>query len=302
LRALPSLIPLLIAIWIGGCSSRTSQAPVEDSLTAGRISIVSAFEAETLVVRERAAFTELYPEADLRVVPGRSSEAVRALFAADCDLAVLSRELTPEERGAAARGGLDLEGYRFAKDAVVVLVHPQCPVENLALDVLKRIYEGEVVDWAELGGAARPIEPVFRNPESDMAEFFVEEVMKGEPVKAKVLMAATDSAMVALVSSRPGALGFAPLAWAGHGTKALRLSGLTGLPYWKADLEAVHDGEYPLTRSLSFYVRASGPRLAHGFITYVTSRDGQKLVHESGLVPTSVPVRFVRRSSMRGAH
>ncbi len=252
--------------------------------------------------RERAAFAALYPQAGIRITAGRSRDAVRALFAADCDLAVLSRELTPEERGAAVRGGLELEGYRFAKDAVVVIVHSGSPLENLALDGLRGIYEGRIQSWSELGVPAGAIEPVFPLPESDMADFFVQQVMEGQPVRARVLTAATDSAVVATVAARPGAIGFVSLGWADRGARALRLSTLTGLPYWKPDLEAVYNGDYPLTRSLSFYVRASGPKLAHGFITYVTSHDGQKLVNESGLVPTSVPVRFVRRSPLRGAH
>ena len=301
-RTLLSCLPLLIVIGIGGCSSRSGPAPVEDSLTAGRITVVSAPEARAIIDRERSEFVGLYPQADIRIATGSSREAIRALFAADGDLAVISRELEPEERAAATRGGLELEGYRFAKDALVVIVHPSNPVENLSLDDMRRIYEGRITNWSELGGPAGPIQPVFPDPESDMAEFFVQRVMSGEPVRSRVVVADHDSDAVTAVRARPGAIGFVSLAWADRGAKALRLSTLTGLPYWKPDLEAIHDGDYPLTRSLSFYVRTDGPRVAHGFITYVTSHDGQKIVHESGLVPTSVPVRFVRRSPLKGAH
>jgi hypothetical protein len=62
-------------------------------------------------------------EAQIRLTTRPSGEAIQALFAAECDLAVISRELEVEERSAAARGGLELEGYRFAKDAVVVIVN-----------------------------------------------------------------------------------------------------------------------------------------------------------------------------------
>jgi phosphate transport system substrate-binding protein len=275
---------------------------VEDSLTAGRMTVVTAPEARPVLQRERQAFVGLYPQARIQLVTRSSREAVRALFAAECDLAALSRELADEERAAAVRGGLELEGYRFAKDAVVVFVHPDNPVENLALDELRRIYQGRIRNWSELGGRPLAIEPMFPDPESDMAEFFIQQVMGGEPVETRVVIAESDSETVGAVRQRPAGIGFASVAWAGRGAKALRLSSLTGLPYWSPDLEAVYEGDYPLTRPLSFYVRADGSRLAHGFVTFVTSRDGQKVVHESGLVPTSVPVRFVRRSPMRGAH
>lgn len=301
LRIHPTWLLLTVA-GIYGCSSKSNPTPVEDTLTSGRISVASAAEARKIMDREQGAFEKLYPEAQIRVTTRPSGEAIRALFAAECDLAVISRELEIEERSAAARGGLELEGYRFAKDAVVVIVNPGNPVENLALDDLKRIYLGKIRSWAELGGPNRAIEPVFPDPKSDLAEFFVQQVMNGELVQTRVAVVDDDSMAVAEVRARPGGIGFVSLAWAEHGAKTLRISSLTGLPYWKPDLEAVYQGDYPLTRALSFYVRADGPRVAHGLITYVTSSDGQRIVHEAGLLPTSVPVRFVRRSPLKGAH
>ena len=111
-----------------------------------------------------------------------------------------------------------------------------------------------------------------------------------------------DSSVVADVSEEPGAIGYVTLAGARDPSRALRVALLPGMRYWTPDLEAVHNGDYPLTRIVYEYVRAKGPALANGFITYVTSRDGQQIVHEAGLVPTSVPVRFVRRSPMQSSH
>jgi phosphate transport system substrate-binding protein len=295
-----ALLPLLTAAW-AGCSSPRGPARVEDSLTSGRITVACTREARPVVDRELAAFVKLYPQAEVRVVERTSRDAVRALFAAQCDASVMARDLRPEERGAAARGGLEIEGYRFAKDAIVVVVHPSNPVENLALDDLRRIYEGRIKEWTKLGGSAAGIEPVIPPAESDVTEFLVERVMGGEPIRAPVLYESSDSGVVAAVARRTHALGFVSMT-AGPEVKRLRLSGLAGLPYWTPDLEAVHRGDYPLTRYLNFYLRPSGPRLASGLITFVTSIDGQRIVRETGLVPTSVPVRFVRRSAMRSGH
>ena len=292
----------VVAAELSGCSSRQARPPVEDSLTTGRITIVCPIEAESLLARERDAFEALYPDAIIRIEPARPREAVGRLFAAQCDAAVLSRDLTPEERAAASRGRLELEGYRFAKDAVALVVNPANPTENMALDVLRRIYQGRVTDWSQAAGFTGRIEPVFPPVESDMADFFIEHVMNGEPIRARVLTARSDSDVVATVAARPGAIGFVSMAWSDHGAKTLRLSAMNGLPYELPDAETVYRGEYPLSRPYLFEVRAAGPRLAHGFITYVTSQDGQRIVHEAGLVPTAVPVRFVRRSPMRGSH
>ncbi len=296
-------LPLLaVVLGVGGCSPQSKPAPVEDSVTSGRISAVSATEAFDLIARERSTFQTLYPQASIELRRGSSRDAVAALFANQADLAVITRELLPEERRAAQQGGLELEGYRFARDAVVMIVHPSNPIENIALDQVRRIYRGEATTWQEVGGGSGRIEPVYQAGGSDVTAFFTESALMGEPFTGRAFYVPSDSATVAEVARNPQALGYVTLAGIKRGVKVLRLASLTGLPYWKPDLEAVYQGEYPLTRFFSLYVRTQGPRAASGFITYVTSRDGQRLVHEAGLVPTAVPVRFVRRSPMLGTH
>lgn len=298
-----AVLPLLIAVTgLGGCSPQPASVPVEDSQTSGRISIVCPPEAGDLVLRERNAFLALYPQASIELRPGPSRQAVADLFAARVDLAVITRELDPEERSAAARGGLELEGYRFARDAVAVLVNTVNPVENLSLQDLSGIYAGGSRNWSDFGGPALAIKPVAQPPRSDLSEFFVQEVLDGQSIQVPSFVEPSDSAVVERVKREPGAIGFVTLSWADRGAKALRIAGMTGLPYYRPDLETVFKGDYPLTRFYNFYVRADGPRLAGGFVTFVTSHDGQRLVKEAGLVPTTVPVRFVRRSPMQRSH
>jgi phosphate transport system substrate-binding protein len=285
-----------------GCSPRATPAPPEDSLTSGRIKVVCASEARALMGGERDAFQAFYPESHIELDEGSSRDAIAALFAARGDLAVITRDLTPDERSAAVRGRLELEGYRFARDAVVAVVHPDNPVQNLTVEELQQIYEGKTSSWAAFGGRDEKIVPVVQPESRDVTEFVEESVMDGVAIRARSIEAASDSEVVAAVRSRPGAIGYVTLAWADRGARPLRLARLRGLEYWKPDLEAVYRGDYPLTRFFSLYVRASGKRLAHGWITFVTSFDGQKRVHEFGFVPTAVPVRFVRRSPLLGTH
>ncbi len=275
---------------------------VEDSLTSGRITLICAPEARELIVRERSTFQALYPQAHIEVRSGTSRDAIAALFAANADLAVITRELEPEERAAAVRGHLELEGYRFARDALVVVVHPDNPVENLSVTELANIYDGTLTHWSAVAGPRREIAPVAQAPATDVTAFFVQSVMGGEPIRARAYVEPNDSAVVARVRGDVRAVGYVTLAGATAGAKPVRIASATGLAYRDPDLESVYKGEYPLTRMYNFYVRASGPPLADGFITFVTSRDGQAIVKDLGLVPTSIPVRFVRRSPMLGTH
>ena len=296
------LVLALSATGVAGCSPKRTPGSVEDSLTSGRISVVSAPEVLSIITRERAVFDSLYPGAAIALARGTSREAVRGLFAGECDLAVITRELEPEERGAAVRGRLELEGYRFAMDGVALVVHPGNPVENVTLADVRAIYGGQLERWSRLGGGEAAIVPVIQPPESDIMAFFQQQVMNGESIRTSVVYETSDSGVVSYVRTHPAAVGFVSMAWADRGARALRLASLKGLAYRRPDAEAVYRGDYPLTRTMSLYVRPRGPALANGFITFITSHEGQTIVRDGGLVPTAVPVRFVRRSPMRGSH
>ena len=58
------------------------------------------------------------------------------------------------------------------------------------------------------------------------------------------------------------------------------------------------DGDF----SIKSFEETYGAKLANGLVTWILSIDGQKIVHEAGLVPTEVPVRFARRSPLLGSH
>jgi len=302
----PHLVRVLVlaclAAGMAGCSLPRAPGSVEDSLTSGRITVVCSPEIYGIMDRERAAFDSLYPGATIALREGTSSEGVRALFAAECDLAAISRELEPVERGAAMRGGLELEGYRFARDGVALVVHAGSPVENVALDEVRGIFNGSIVRWDALGGAGDRVQPVIQPPGSDIMAYFTAKVMNGEPIRAPVVYETSDSGVVAYVARHPGAIGIVSMAWSERGVRPLRVATLKGLSYWRPDAETVHRGDYPLSRDMNLYVRPTGPALANGLITFITSREGQAIVRDAGLVPTAVPVRFVRRSPLRGSH
>jgi len=118
---------------------------------------------------------------------------------------VITRELVPEERKAAVQGRLEVEGYRFARDAAVLVVNPDNPVDNLTLEDVQRVYSGDLKRWSELGGAAIPIVPVVQAPDADVTEFFIEEVLGGEAIRAHSVQVQSDADVVRTVRGQKGA-------------------------------------------------------------------------------------------------
>lgn len=297
-------LALCLSLLSGACARTESSRPVEDTETSGRISIATSTDLHELVTGVAQAFQSQYPQAVLEVGEARpSGQVVAELLAGRVEVAVVGRDLEQEERDMARNGGIEIEGHRVARDGLCVVVPVASPVHNVTLGELHRIWAADVRDWSALGGPAQRIVPVLPPLHGDLARAFAQVVMNGEPMKAATLMEVSDSAVAARVARTPGAIGVVPLRLASAaGLRALHVSPLEGTPYVEPDLESVHDGRYPLYFNVHVYVRTQRPRLAGGFVTYVASQPGQERVLASGRLPTSVPLRFVRRSPMLGSH
>lgn len=297
-----SLLMACALLGLSGCAPDRSPRSTEDSETSGRIRIVCAPELRAMMDRELESFRNLYPESQIELSVGESNEGIAALMSQQADLVATARELEPEERNVVVKGGMELEGYRIGKDAICVIVHPDNPLVRISLEDLRRIYLGEARAWPEVRGRGGAIVPVIPPPAGDLMTAFVQRVMGGQPPTAPAVHASADSEVTRIVGANPAAIGFVSSVNAGPAVRVLRLSALTGLPDWKPDAQRVFEGDYPLARVINLYVRSKGRKLANGLVTFVSSRDGQRIVHEAGFVPTAVPVRFVRRSPMLSTH
>lgn len=293
------LLPLCMGL-TGGCGGDGSGE--REGLTRGSITVAAEPFVEPVVGSTAELFCGLYPEATVQVRQMPVRGAMSALFAAQAQVAVIGRELAEEEREAALGAGISVTAHRWARDGVAIVVHRENLVEQLAFDDLRGIFTGKITSWSTLGGKAQQIVPVVQSPEAGIYQFFADRVMAGEGVSAPAVVAVDDSAVAAIVSRDPGAVGIVSLPFADRGVRALKISRLKGLPYVDLDARSVYEDRYPLTRFVNVVIRASEVPLAGGFITFMCGEEGQRLVKEMGLVPATVPVTFSIRTPTVPAH
>jgi len=247
-------------------------------------------------------FVRLYPGHRVRVETGGARDAMAALFAAQAQIAVIGREISDEERTAARQGKLAIEATRWARDGLAIVVHPSNPIDRIAFDDLREIYSGKLVSWEPLGGSNRRIVPVVQRTGTGATQFFVDQVLAGEPLSAPAVIADDDSATAARVAADPAAIGFVSLPFSSQGVKALAVSPVKGMPYVDLDAQTVYEQRYPLTRYENVILRTPSSRGAEDLNTFLCSVDGQKKVLEAGYVPVAVPVRFTHRAPTLSSH
>lgn len=130
----------------------------------------------------------------------------------------------------AIRWGIDTGTGGFAAvlgyEELVVVVHPQNPLQQISLADLQAVYSGSLINWpeAELAGTIQP----WGYPRGeDIQAAFINAVQPGTLPRRNVTSMAPDpQAMLEAVAASPSSIGFVPRRWLTSQVKEINIQGL----------------------------------------------------------------------------
>ncbi len=176
------------------------------------------------------------------------------------------------QKAYAAEADVELTYIPVGREAFVFFVHRDNPVTDLTTDQLRAIYAGKLRNWADVGGAHRPINPVTRL-EGSGSQSAMDAFMGDTPYGAK-----------SPLSMFGGAIGFSFRYYladmvANSQVKLLSVNGTY------PDKAAIRAGAYPITAQFYAIYRTDNanpnvPKL----IDWLLTEEGQRLVEEAGYV------------------
>jgi phosphate transport system substrate-binding protein len=193
----------------------------------------------------------------------KSKGGENCVFAGTCDIGGVADELKPAilEKGATAT--------LIGKDAVVVIINQDNPVDSLSLKQLRDIFSGQIKNWKELGGPDLPVQPIITSPISATHELFKRIVMDGREFKARVME--PDPTIFLYVSKSTGAIGFSSFFLLGpsKGVKAVKPDGQQA---------SVSNPNYPLSRPLYLLTKTLPRTDVKEFLDWAVSDEGQSFL------------------------
>jgi phosphate transport system substrate-binding protein len=292
------LVIVAVAVLIAGCSAGSAQ-------TTQTITISGAFALYPMVVRWSEEYQAVHPNVQFDVQAGGAGKGMSDVLAGAVDIAMVSREVRPEEtdQGAVPIG--------VAKDAVVVTINAENPLlgqlleTGLTPEVGAGIWlTGEITTWGQVVNSDDTSEiHVFTRADScGAAEVWA--LVLGGTAQEELLGIAVqgDPGLAEAVRQDPLGIGYNNVNFAYDATTNQPVEGLRVLPLdtngdgrispeedfyaTKDDLTAaIADGRYPSppARDLYLVIKGTPTGATADFIRWVLT-DGQAFVGETGYV------------------
>lgn len=228
------------------------------------------------------------------VTTNSTAEAFETLLDGSANIGMASRRITRDEARALSGSGAGSmidpgQEHVLAVDSIVVITHPENPVNTLSVAQLADIYTGQKRNWAELGGPDLPIVVVHREAESGTGAVFNERILGSADAtisKAAVRMT-DDSSVAAIVNAEPSVIGFVGFAFQ-RGAQPVTLINACGITM-TPDAFSARTEDYLLQRRLYLYNR--GDTLTDevtDFLDFVQSSEVDDVILKAGFVDLGV--------------
>jgi len=262
----------------------TSLALILGIISASAQKISGSDTVLPLSQKEAESYMKENPSAVLSVTGGGSGVGFSALLSGTIDIAQASRKIKFDEKLKLKAAGKKAVEVIVAYDALAVIVHPSNKVTDLTREQLEGIFTGQITNWKELGGEDLRIVPYARESSSGTYEFFRQNVLKNKNYVNGIMSMPATGAIVQSIKQTKGAIGYVGLAYLNKEVQAVSVSYDAGKTFVAPSESNAVNETYPIVRPLYYYYEEKSKSKVQGFIDYIRSAKGQKIVSEIGFI------------------
>jgi ABC-type phosphate transport system substrate-binding protein len=196
-----------------------------------------------------------------------------------------------------AQSARNLSDHAVGALLYALIASPDVEVSGLSSAELQNIYQGQITNWATVGGSDEAITLILPPATSSITAVFQTFVLDGATEHAAGVRIKKDApAMVAqAVSQTPGAISFVPLAVAQQtGAKILAIDGIV------PGTQALLQGTYAFWSIEHLYTQGDDSAAFQAYMQFITSSPEANAMAESGVVPINMLNQSVLSSHLPG--
>ena len=261
----------LMALAITGCGS---SGKADSGSLGGTVTLAGSTSMEKLCEAMSESFMEKYPGVTVTVEYTGSGAGLESLASGSVDIGNSSRHLKDEEKKTGAVENV------VAIDGIAVITDKDNTVANLSSADLAKIYSGEIKNWSELGGKNEAIVVIGREAGSGTRDAF-EELLSVTDKCVYAQELDSTGAVLAKVSSTPGAIGYVSLDVVDDSVNTLGVDGV------EPTEEKILEGNYLLSRPFVMATKgelAEQKELVKVWFDYIGSDEGKNVIKQVGLI------------------
>ncbi|MBS7619211.1 PstS family phosphate ABC transporter substrate-binding protein [Candidatus Bathyarchaeota archaeon] len=242
-----------------------------------------------LILAQRWAeeYMKTHRNVEIVVSGGGSGTGISALINKQIDIADASREIKKSEIDQAKVNGVNPVEWKVAIDGISIIINKNNPIREITLDELRRIYNGTITKWSQIGGKDAPVIAYGRQSTSGTYVYFEEEVLKNDKYRSDMNQLAGNAEIVQAVINDPNGIGYVGVGYAEGRKNELSILSVKknadSTPY-QPTISNILSKNYPISRFLYVYTNGVPEGAVKDYIKFMLSSEGQNIVEQVGYI------------------
>lgn len=226
-----------------------------------------------------------HPSAIIQVTGGGSGTGIAALVNGTTQICQSSRPMKDEEKASVKQQRkADVTEISVAVDALAVYLNKQNPVGHMTMEQVRRIFQGEITNWKDVGGPNGNIVLYGRENNSGTYVFFKEHVLANGDFAERYQPLGGTAAVINAVVKDVNGIGYGGIGYATD-LKAISIAKDAASEPVNPTMENALSNKYPLSRFLYWYTAGPPAGPIKDLVDWVLGPQGQNVVKDVGFYP-----------------
>ncbi|MDE6100332.1 MAG: substrate-binding domain-containing protein [Paramuribaculum sp.] len=305
-------------VFASSCGNSENKGGQSTTISSGLTEIACDASFEDIISQEIDVYEYIYPKANIMPYYVDENAAIDSLMNFSVKLAVTTRPLTEKEVSYLKSHKKQVRQSQIAVDALALIVNPENSMEIMDLTDLRDILSGKITEWDKVvpGSKLGKISVVFDHQGSSTVKYMRDSLLNGGELGPNCYAQKTPPAVFEAVEKNKNAIGIIGVSWINDDlqgrhmsteeitqaierndtvdqrfktdVKVLKVQSPNSMTAYKPYQIYIFNGEYPLYRQIYLISTGVNGSLAHGFYSFVTGFQGQKLIQMTGVLPKVV--------------
>lgn len=298
MNKLKLILFIATAVILGQSCKQKPAKSTQQKATVIKATFAADESCQPIVDELKDIFIQLIPNTDVNIIYKSENDVLRLLLNDKVRLALLSRELNVQELNVLKQRSLSPETYRFAVDAIAIIVNKVSTDTLITVKEIKKMLNGQTKTDKNI---------VFDNPSSSLVRY-LKEFSGNNDLKGKNIFALKNNKeVIKYVSEHEDAIGIVGFNWLDdqeddnsgvlNNINILAVkdenSKLAPNQYFKPSQSTLALKQYPLSRNL-YAINCTGKKdLGTNFAYFILNETGQRVILRSGILPNQIPGREI---------
>jgi len=226
-----------------------------------------------------------HPAVTIQVTGGGSGTGIAALVNGTTQICQSSRPMKDEAKASVIQQRqAEVSEIPVAVDALAVYLNKQNPIDHMTMEQIRRIFQGEITNWKDVGGPSAAIVLYGRENNSGTYVFFKEHVLaNGDFTERYQPLGGTAAVINAVVKDMNG-IGYGGIGYATD-LKAIPIAKDAASAPVPPTMENALSNKYPLSRFLYWHTAGPPAGTIKDLVDWVLGPEGQNVVKDVGFYP-----------------